>query len=553
MTGKNDGFVKQAGILAVAGIICRIIGILYRSPLAAVIGDEGNGYYGSAYNIYAIILLVSSYSIPAAISKVIAGKIALKEYRNARRIFHCAFLYAIIVGGIASLFAYFGAPLLVEVNAVNVLRVLSPTIFFSGLLGVLRGYFQAQRNMVPTSVSQIIEQILNAIVSVGAAYILKQSVASHSETTQAIFGAMGSALGTGSGVLIGLAVMVFIYGKNRRKYLSYLEKDESRELMSKKEIFGVIFTFVTPFILSTFIYNFSTSLDEVIYRKILKLHYSVDISQIAVWYGVYSGKAVVISNIPVAISSAISAAMIPVISGKFATGNIESANKKINIAILSSMMIAVPCAFALGFLAKPVVSLLFPGQTNLDLAAGLLRALAVTVVFYSLSTLTNAVLQGIGKVNLPMHHAAISLVVQAVVLILCLRFTTLNLYSLVIANIVYSMMMCILNQIAVAKALGYKQEIKRTFLLPIWASLLMAAQARFAYDVVYRYLHSNLLGIVFAGGLGLLIYEILIIRTGIVTEETLRSIPKGEILIKISKKLKLIREDNEKGNSNTAK
>ncbi len=541
MSKKNDGFVRQAGILAMAGIICRIIGILYRSPLAAVIGDEGNGYYGSAYNIYAIILLISSYSIPAAISKVIAGKLALKEYKNAQRIFHCAFLYVTIIGGIAALFAYFAAGILVEKNAVRVLRVLAPTIFFSGFLGVLRGYFQAQRNMVPTSISQIIEQILNAIVSVGAAYFLKQSVMTESETTQAIFGAIGSALGTGSGVLIGLAVMLFIYGKNRKTYIERLKEDETETLMSQKEIFGVIFAFVTPFILSTFIYNFSTSLDEVIYRKILKNVYEYDVTQIAVWYGVYSGKAVVISNIPIAIAAAVSAAMIPTISGRFAVGDIEEANKKIDIAVLATMMVSIPSAMGILWLADPIVKFLFPGQTNLDLAAGLLRALAITVVFYSLSTLTNAVLQGIGKVDTPMVHAALSLMIQAIVLVVCLLFTPLNLYALPVANIVYSFMMCILNQHAVSKNLGYKQEIHRTFWLPFAASFFMGVAARLAYDCAARYIGNNVIGLILALIMALFVYEILIIRLGIVKEETLKMIPRGEIIIKISRKLRLIK------------
>ena len=99
-SSKNN-YLKQAGILAAAGIICRIIGILYRSPLTSIIGDEGNGYYTSAYNIYTIILLLSSYSIPSAISKIIASKLALREYRNAHRIFRCALIYVFVIGGAA--------------------------------------------------------------------------------------------------------------------------------------------------------------------------------------------------------------------------------------------------------------------------------------------------------------------------------------------------------------------------------------------------------------------------------------------------------------------
>ena len=162
-SSKKDGFIIQAGILAAAGILCRIIGLLYRSPLTAVIGDEGNGYYQSAYNIYTLVLLISSYSIPSAISKVIAQKLAVRDYRNAHRVFTCAIWYVLAVGGIASLILFFGAGLFDKGPAVTVIRVFAPTVFLYGLLGVLRGYFQAHRTMVQTSVSQILEQILNAI------------------------------------------------------------------------------------------------------------------------------------------------------------------------------------------------------------------------------------------------------------------------------------------------------------------------------------------------------------------------------------------------------
>lgn len=540
MAKKNDGFIMQAGILAMAGIICRIIGILYRSPLAAVIGDEGNGYYGSAYNIYTIILLISSYSIPSAISKVIAGKLALKEYKNAQRIFHCAFIYVIVVGGIASLFTFLAAGILVEKNAVIVLRVFAPTIFFSGLLGVLRGYFQAHKTMVQTSLSQILEQILNAIISILAAYLLKQAVIDKDLTTQAVYGAMGSALGTGAGVLMALAFMWMVYGLNRQYIAKRLKKDKSQNVLSYSEIFKIIFLLVTPFILSTFIYNFSTSLDETIYRKILKLVKGVDVAQIATWYGIYSGKAVVISNIPIAIASAMSAAMIPSISGKFATGDMKGTRAKVHTAILTTMLIAIPAAVGIGVLANPVVSFLFPGQTSLDLAASLLRALSVTVVFYSLSTLTNAVLQGIGKVNVPVINAFVALIVQTVVLVPCLWYTDLNLYSLAIVAIVYSLLMCILNGISVKKHLGYKQDIKKVFLLPAAASVVMGVAAYGVYTGLYAVIKNNVIALLPAIVVGAAVYGILILKMGVLTEDDILAMPKGKKLAGILEKLHMI-------------
>lgn len=132
----------QAGILAAAGIISRIIGLLYRGPLHSVIGDLGLGYYQSAYNYYTIVLLISSYSIPSAISKVIAQKLGAREYRNAHRLFKGALLYVLVVGGAASLLLFFGAGWFVATpEAILVLRTFAPTIFVYGILGVLRGYF----------------------------------------------------------------------------------------------------------------------------------------------------------------------------------------------------------------------------------------------------------------------------------------------------------------------------------------------------------------------------------------------------------------------------
>lgn len=537
-SSKKDAFIKQAGILAMAGIICRIIGILYRSPLAAIIGDEGNGYYGSAYNIYAIILLISSYSIPSALSKVLAEKLALKEYTNAQRIFHCAFYYVIMVGGAASLFAFLAAPFLVEENCKTVLRVFAPTIFLSGLLGVLRGYFQAHRTMVQTSVSQILEQILNALVSLGAAYLLKRTVTDGNETLGAVRGAMGSAMGTGAGVLTALLFMTFAYLRRRKKIQERIAEEKPKKVLKTSEIMKIILALVTPFILSTFIYNFSTSLDETIYRKILKLVKAVDSAQIAKWYGIFSGKSVVISNIPIAIATAVSAAMIPSISGRFALGDKDAARQKVHIATLTTMLIAIPSSVGMFVLAKPVVSFLFPGQTSIDMAAALLRALSITVAFYSLSTLSNAVLQAIGKVTIPVKNALTALIVQTIVLVLLLIFTDLNLYCLAIATITYSLLMCILNAKDVLKYLEYKDNVKQIFVLPAISAAVMGIAAFATYALVSR-VTGNVISLIASVGIGVMVYGFLILKLHVISEEEMLEMPKGASINRLVKKLGL--------------
>lgn len=537
---KNNSFIMQAGILAAAGILCRIIGILYRSPLTGIIGDEGNGYYSSAYNIYAIILLVSSYSIPSAISKVIAQRLALKEYKNAHRIFHCALIYVIVVGGVASLFTYFGAGFLVEEHSVTVLRIFAPTIFLSGFLGVLRGYFQSHKTMVQTSISQILEQIANAGISILAAYLLMKSVSGADTTEAAIRGAMGSAMGTGSGVLIALLFMTLVYSLNRKVIKKRIAKDESKTLLGYGQIFKIIIFMVTPVILSTFIYNFSTSLNQTIYTKILKNLDGYTASQIATSYGIFSGKAVVISNIPIAIASAISAAMIPNISGTYAQGDSKATKRLVDRATRTTMMIAIPAAIGLFVLARPVVQLLFPQPESIDIAAKLLQGLCITVIFYSLSTLTNAILQGIGKVNKPVVNAAAALVIQTIVLVILLLTTNLELYSLVIATIVYSLLMCIFNQRSVHKALGYQNDYMKSFILPFAVAAVMGIVAFGVYQGAYYLIQSNVISLVLAIGVAVIVYFAGILKTHVVSEKELQAMPKGYLLVSIAKKLKFM-------------
>ncbi len=539
-SSKKDGFVMQAGILAMAGIIVRIIGILYRSPLTGIIGDEGNGYYSSAYNIYTIILLISSYSIPSAISKVIAQRLALREYRNAHRIFHCAIIYVVVVGGIASLFTFFGAGLLVEDNSKVVLQVFAPTIFLSGLLGVLRGYFQAHRTMLQTSVSQILEQILNAVVSLLAAHLLIQIVLTQSETTQAIYGAVGSALGTGSGVLIALLFMWAVYGLNRGLIMKRVRGDVKHAELSYGQIFGIIFSMVTPFILSTFIYNFSTSLNQTIYTKVMMYVMHLPEAEIAVNYGVFAGKAVVISNIPIAIASSMSAAMIPSISASYAQGDKEKTHHQVHVAVQTTMLISIPCAFGMLALAQPITELLFPQKESLALASALLRVISISIIFYALSTLTNAVLQGIGKVNAPVINAAAALLVQTIVLVLLLAYTDLSLYALAVAMVVYSFLMCVLNNIVVRKTLRYRQEMVKTFFKPILSAVVMGVAAYYVYKVVYMLVPVNIIALLPAVFVAVIIYFTLVIKTGALSEEELVHIPKGGLIVRMAKKLHLL-------------
>lgn len=547
---SDKGMLAQAGILAAAGIVVRIIGLLYRSPLTGIIGDEGNGYYNVAYNCYIIILLISAYSIPSAISKVIAAKLALGEERNAQRIFHAALCYVLVVSGAFSIFVWFGADLLTFGHSVTVLRVFTPTILLFGFLGVLRGYFQARRTMVPTSISQIIEQIVNAVVSILAAWCFIRWANAAPETTErAVQGAIGSATGTGAGVLAALLFMLIVYLKNRRETLARVAADTEHPVDPMGSVLKTLFLTVTPFILSTFIYNFSTMLDQTIFQRILFHVRDVREEDIAVAYGIFSTKAVVIANIPIALSSALSSAMMPGLSARFAKEDRTGATDLVNRALGATVLISIPCAVGLAVLSRPVVFLLFPQRSSLDEAAVLLSGIAITVVFYSISTVTNAVLQGAGRMNLPVVNAAAALIIQGVLLAVLLLWTGLDNEALVIAAILYSGLMCVLNERSLKGVLERRTDWGKTLRAPVLSAVIMGIAA-FA---IYHGLHAltgflplgdyfrNLLSLLPTILLSMEIYGLALIRAGGVTEETLLALPKGRTIVRIMRKMRILK------------
>ena len=538
----------QAGILAMASMIVRVIGLLYRAPLTAIIGDEGNGYYGTAYNIYTIILMVSSYSMPSAISKLMAQKLAVGEYRNANRVFRCALTYGVLVGLVGSGLLFFGARFLVPDVAVCVLQVFAPTVFLFGILGSMRGYFQARGSMVPTSVSQILEQLANAVVSIAAAWLLMQTAVGADPTRRAQLGAMGSALGTGAGVLIALLFMVFCFRRSKEGRKAEILSDATGKEEKYRIFLRDTVLVITPFMLSGVIMNLTTSLNQTIYmRMLIDLKGAGEIATTTL-YGIFSNKAVVISNIPISIATAVSSAIIPGISAAYARRDEIGARRQVGNAIRITSIIAIPSAVGLAVLARPITMLMFPQMESLELASSLLSLLAVTVIFYSISTITNAALQSIGKMNLPLISAGIALVVQTVVLVLLLRFTDLDVRALVLVSILYSVMIFAVNQYYLRRFLGIRQDVRRDYLQPLVCAALMGAAAKAVYYLVSMaaepvenlpkgFYFRNLAATAAALLAAVLVYGYTMVRSGTIRRKDLLSMPKGQLLVRLMEKL----------------
>ena len=334
--------------------------------------------------------------------------------------------------------------------------------------------------------------------------------------------------------------MLFVLALNRRTLAKQERRDRTGELLETGEVYRIIITMVTPIILSTFIYNCNSSLNLTIYTRVMEYVKGMSEADAYTQYGLFSGKAKQISNIPIALASAMSTAVIPGVAGSFARKDIRETNRKIAAAFRTTMLLSIPSAVGLAVLAKPVVLLLYPQRESVDMVSRLLAGLSISVVFYAISTISNGVLQGIGKVNLPVINAAAALVVQTAALVLLLLFTDLGLYTLVIATVLYSFLMCILNGISVKRALGYRQEVVKTFCIPFWASVIMGGAAFGVYHGLYRLISVNVVCLAAALLIAVILYFVLVIKMGAVGERDLRALPKGALFVHLARRCRLI-------------
>ncbi len=530
-----------------AGIIVRIIGMFYRIPLADILGNEGNGYYSSAYSIYSLLLIVSSYSLPTAVSKMIATRLARKEYCNSIRVLKVSLFYGTVVGGLGAAVLWFGADLFASHFFKDALYLLClkdtcPHHLGDCLSGRISGLFPGDWDHASNSISQVLEQIVNAIISVYAASRLFQaglkSNLVHGSTEYSFaLGAAGGTIGTGAGAVAALLFLLFILLSYRPIMRKQARRDRTRRRESYGELSGVLFMTVFPIVLSSVAYNISTVIDNSIYGNGMTAM-GMGASEIASNWGVI-GKYQLLFNIPVAIANSLSSALIPSLSRAMAEGQRGQLKSKVSMVIRFSMLIAIPATVGLTVLAGPICNLLFSRNDNSSLIKMMMYG-SVAVMFFSLSTVTNGVLQGINRMQTPLKNAIISLILHVIILCIMLFGFRMGIYSVVYSNILFALTMCILNGAAINRFLNYRQEIKKTFIIPILASGVMGAAAYGTYFLVHLTLKRNVFSVLAAIAIAVVVYGILLLKLRCVDEAELLSVPGGKKLVRIARKFHLL-------------
>lgn len=547
---RSASFLKQGGLLAMASLVVRLIGMVYRIPMANILGD-GNGIYAVAFDIYDIILIISSYSLPLALSKIISSQNSRREYRNMGKTFRLSLWFAVASGGIfgTALFACAG---LIEKHIYPAymglripLRVLAPTIFIVALLGVFRGFFQGKNTMVPTAVSQVLEQVVNAIVSVSAAYLfMKWNVDS---LERSAWGAAGGTLGTCLGALTALLLVAFVYYIYRPVQKKLERRDRSRRVYTTSHIYRVLFLTILPIILSQTVYQISGLIDYYLFSDLMGAK-NIDPKTISSLTGIYSSNYRTLTSVPIAISTSIASSMIPSAVAAFTQRDMGQLRYNILSGIKFNMIIAFPCAMGYTVLGQGIVRMLFPSM-NYVLGGHLMMAGSAAIIFYAISNVTGSALQSIDKMHTPVIHSAISLVIHVAIVLLLLKFTNLGIYVLIIGNVTFPIVVGILNIRSLKRYIpGFQLKPLKTFFAPLSASLWMAIAVMVVYTLFSRLFGmiavgytTNALSVLLSLLVAAFVYFVVFIKLRGMTKQELFDFPFGRRLYLAARKLKLMK------------
>ncbi|MDY3920003.1 MAG: polysaccharide biosynthesis protein [Candidatus Limivivens sp.] len=543
---NSKNYLVQGTILVAASFIARIIGMIYRIPLTNILGDDGIAYYSTANEIYNILLMVSTFSLPLAISRLVSERLHTGQAKNAHKVFVCSMKFAVIAGAVMSILTFLLAGIITDkimgvAPAALALRVLSPAIFLFAIAGAFRGFFQGHETMVPTATSQVIEQIVNAVVSVAGAGVMVSIGTKLAESTAdsikaPAYGAAGGTFGTVVSIAVALVFLAFVYISYQRTFRRHMRRDATKRLESDRAIYYAIIVTIVPVVLSTLVYNIGTILDQGIFNNVLASQGYSEKQYSTIW-GIYTGKYRVLMNVPLSIASCLSPSVVPALTSAMADQNYREAATKVRDSIRYTMIITIPCAVGMAALASPIMQLIFGDGRSLT--AGIMQQGALLIVLLALSTLTTGILQGLGEMKKPLYNAAFALAVHILTLYLFLRFLKLNIYSVIYANTIFALIICLLNAMAIRRCIPYRQELKRTFLIPLAASGIMGVAAYGVYRLFALFAGnaiSCLLGIL----AGVFVYAVLLVKFRGMTESEILSLPKGTMLVNILKKCRIL-------------
>lgn len=529
---KQNNFVKGAAILGIAGVIVKILGAIYRIPLSNIIKDEGMGYYQTAYPFYVLLLTISTSGIPVAVAKIVSERRALGDYTNANKVFKTALTVMAIAGVVTSSILLIFANRIVEFlgnpNAYYALIALAPALLFVPIMSAFRGFFQGRQNMVPTALSQIIEQLFRVVFGLTLTIILLDNGIP--------IAAGGASLGGSVGALFGTICIVFIYYLFR----DTIKKESNRAIEVKdypaKSIIRDLLLIAIPITIGSAIAPIMDAIDAgLVLRRLQSISFSQQESNAL--YGQLKGMAQTLINLPQVFSMAIAMSLVPAISSLKAKGEKGELNSTISSGIRITLLIGMPCALGLFVLAEPIIRLLYFSNTEeVIVSTGrILRYLSFGVIFLTLVQSLTAIIQGLGKPFIPVRNLFIGAMAKIFLTYTLTAIPSININGAAISTVTAYAIASMLNLRYVVTRGKIDLELRDILIKPMISSLLMAIVVALGYYLINMVLGNSISTLV-AVFLGVIAYIIALFATKTITKEDIMLITKNEKILSIASK-----------------
>lgn len=539
-TQKQNSFFGGAAILAAGILIVKLIGMFYKIPLINIIGEAGAADFNNAYNIYAVLLTVSTAGLPVAVSKLVSEANALNRRNQVRRTFRLALVLFLTLGLISFLVMFFRADALAgmmnDSKAAAGIRALAPAVVCVGCLAALRGYSQGHSNMAPTSVSQIIEALCKLVVGLGLAFwLVKQG-------KDPDVAAAGAITGVTVGTVVALIYMVldFFLSRGREDTHGTDRPDSAGSILAN------ILKIAVPITLSSSMVGIVTVIDSSLVQGQLQSALNLTEKASRTLYGNYSG-ALNIYNLPTSLMAAITASVIPAVSAALARRDRKGAARITGSALRITALLSFPMGVGLFVLGTPIIRLLFP-SLNVEVAGPLLSTLGVATPFVCMVLVCNSVLQAHGFINLPVIVMVLGGIVKIV-----------NNYNLVgaigiagapVGNILCFGLALVLDLVVITRVIPNRPRLLPIFVKPAIASAIMGGAAWAVYGLLSRVLTAeqvneagetirvvsrmgNALGIFLAIAVAGVVYLVLVVAIRAISKDDLALMPKGDKLARL--------------------
>ena len=527
---KKQSFMGGVTIIAISTVFVKICGALYKIPLNNILGDEGTAHFMSAYNIYALLLTLSTAGLPLALSKLISEANATNRRTQIRRCFHTAMVIFVALGAVGSaimlLFTRQLAAMMHNSLAYWPIKCLGVSVVCVSIMCAYRGFAQGRQNMVPTAASQFIEAFTKLVVGLPLAWYLIRS------GQPLEIGAAGAIVGVSAGIVLAMLYMWWNYRKNRGPIMWGTDKPQSYGTIARR-----LLALGIPITIGQAGMSLFNLLDQTIIMGQLQNVLGLGEREAASLYGQYTFSSTLF-NLPAAFLPAVAVSLIPAVTVAVTRKDHREVNKVVTTSFRLIAMLAIPAGVGLSVLAGPILHLLYPArQATADAATYHLRLLGVASILVCIMLLTNSIMQAHGKVNWPIYTMLIGGALKVGINYILVGNPEINIKGAPIGTLVCYAVIAAMNLIIVSHLLEKKPNYPAIFAKPVLASAAMGAAAWASHGLLSRFLSGGYvkssLCTMLAVGIAVVVYLILVIALRMITREDLKMVPHGDKLARL--------------------